>query len=47
LRWVGGPIPQPEAVPMQWIWSLQILSPICWLFQLMSSPLGPGNLLLL
>ena len=45
LRWVGSPIPQPGAVPNLWIWSLQVLSPLCWVFQLMSSLLGPGNLL--
>ena len=32
--------------PNLWIWSLQVLSPLCWVFQLMSSLLGPGNLLL-
>jgi hypothetical protein len=46
LRWVGGPIPQLEAMPIHWIWSLQVLSPLCWVFQLMSSSLGPGSLLL-
>jgi hypothetical protein len=45
LRWVGGPIPQLEAKPTHWIWSLQVLSPLCWVFQLMSSLLNPGNLL--
>jgi hypothetical protein len=35
LRWVGGPIPQPGGVPIHWIWSLQVLSPL----------LGPENLL--
>jgi hypothetical protein len=45
-RWVGGPIPQPEVMPNLWIWSLQVLPSLCWLFQLMSSPLGPGSLLL-
>jgi hypothetical protein len=29
LRWVGGPIPHPAAVPIQWIRSLQVLSPLC------------------
>ena len=28
-----------------WMWSLQVLSPCCWVFLLMSSPLGPGSLL--
>ena len=46
LRWVGGPIPQLGAMPNLWIWSLQVLSPLCWVFQLMSSLLGPGRLLL-
>jgi hypothetical protein len=46
LRWVGGPIPQPGAVPNHWIWSLKVLSLLCWIFQLMSSPLDPGSLLL-
>ena len=45
LRRVGDPIPQPGARPNLWIWSLQVLSPLCWVFQLMSSLLGPGNLL--
>jgi hypothetical protein len=27
LRWVGGSIPQPGAMPNLWIWSLQVLSP--------------------
>ena len=26
LRWVGGPIPQPGAMPIYWRWSLQVLS---------------------
>jgi hypothetical protein len=43
---VGSPILQLGAMPNHWIWSLQVLSPLCWVFQLMSSPLGPGNLLL-
>ena len=45
LRWVGDPIPQPGALPIHWIWSQQVLSHLCWVFQLMSSMLGPGNLL--
>jgi hypothetical protein len=32
-------------MPNLWIWSLQVLSPLCWVFQLMSSLLGPGILL--
>jgi hypothetical protein len=31
-RCVGGPIPQPGAMPNLWIWSLQVLSPLCWVF---------------
>ena len=45
LRWMGGSIPQPGTVPIHWIWSQQVLSPLCWVFWLMSSLLGPGNLL--
>jgi hypothetical protein len=45
LRWVGGPILQHGATPIHWIWSLQVLSPLCWIFWLMSSLLGSGNLL--
>ena len=45
-RCVGGPIPQLGALPNLWIWSLQVLPPFCWAFQLISSPLGPGSLLL-
>ena len=43
LRWVGGPIPQAE--PVYWRWSLQVLSPHCWVFRLISSSLGPRSLL--
>jgi len=46
LRRVSGPIPQPEAMSNLSIWSLQILSPLCLVFQLMSSPWDPGSLLL-
>jgi hypothetical protein len=28
LRYVGGPIPQPGAATIHWIWSLQVLSPL-------------------
>ena len=45
LRWVDGPIPQLGAMPNLWILSPWVLSPLCWVFQLMSSSLGPGNLL--
>ena len=43
---MGGPIPQLGALPNLWIWSLQVLPPLCWAFQLISSLLGPGSLLL-
>jgi hypothetical protein len=46
LRRVSDPIPELGAVPKLWIWSLQVPSPLCWVFQLMSSQLGPGRLLL-
>jgi hypothetical protein len=45
LRWLGGVIPQLRAMPKYWICFLQVLSPICWVFQLMFSLLGPGNFL--
>ena len=44
--WVGGPIHQPGALPNLWIWSQQVLPPLCGVFQLMSSLRGPGRLLL-
>jgi hypothetical protein len=34
------------AMPNLWIWSLQVLPPLCRVFQLMSSLWGPGRLLL-
>jgi len=43
LRWAGGPISQLGAMPIHWIWSLQVLSPLCWVFWLMSSLLGNVN----
>jgi hypothetical protein len=46
LRRVSGSIPQAGAVLNLSIWSLQVLSPLCWVFQLMSSLLGTGSLLL-
>lgn len=42
-RWVGGPILPLGALPNLWIWSLQVLPPLCWVFQLISSQLGPGS----
>ena len=46
MRWVCDTILHPEAVPNPWIWSVQVLSPLCWVFQLIPSLLVPGNLLL-
>jgi len=34
VRWVDGNIPKPEVVPIHWMWSLQVLSPLCWVFWL-------------
>jgi hypothetical protein len=45
-RLVGGPIPQTGALPNLWIWSLQVLPPLCWAFQLISSLLSSGSLLI-
>jgi hypothetical protein len=42
---VCGSIHQLGAMPIHWIWSLHVLSPLCWAFWLKSSLLGPGNLL--
>ena len=39
LRWVG-------ALTLYWGLPLQVLSHLCWGFQLMSFPLGPGSFLL-
>jgi len=41
---VGGFIPQIGVMPNLWLWSLQVLLPLCWIFQLMSSLLDPGSL---
>jgi hypothetical protein len=41
----GGPHPSTEGHAYS-LDSLQVLSPLCWVFQLMSSLLGPGDLLL-
>ena len=38
-----GPIPL-SGVPIYWRWSLQILFPCCWVFQLVPSLMGPRNL---
>jgi hypothetical protein len=45
LRRVGGPLSQMGAVPNLSTRSLQVLSSLCWVFQLMSPPLRPGSLL--
>jgi hypothetical protein len=45
LRRVGGSITQLGTMPNLCVWSVQVLSPISWLFQL-SLLLGPGSLLL-
>ena len=45
LRCVGGSIPPLRAMPSYWRWSLQVLSPHCWVFQLMSLPFCPGSFL--
>lgn len=41
---VGGSIPQQGPVSIYWRWSVQVVSPRCWVFLLMSSPLGLGSL---
>jgi hypothetical protein len=43
---VGSPIPQLVPVPIYWRWFLQVLFPLCWVFQLISisTLLDPGNL---
>jgi hypothetical protein len=43
FRWVDGPIPQLGAMHNYWKWNLQVLSPLCWVFQLLSSPLSAVN----
>jgi hypothetical protein len=43
LRWMSGPIPQLGAMLIYWRWSLQVLSLLYWVFQLMSLELGSGN----
>jgi hypothetical protein len=40
------PIPQPWAMPNLWMWSLEVFSPLCWVFQLMTPPLDPRYLLI-
>ena len=46
LRRVGGPILQVGNVSILFIWFLQVLSPLCRVFQLMSFPLCTGSILL-
>ena len=46
LRLVGGPNPQLGPKPMYWKLFLQVLSPFCEIFKVMSLSLGPGRLLL-
>lgn len=43
-RWVGVPSLN-GAICNLWIWSLQVLTLLCGVFQLMSSPWGPRRLL--
>ena len=43
LKWEGGPMLQLGAMPNLWI-SLQFLSPLYWVFCLMSFLLSPGSL---
>jgi hypothetical protein len=43
--WVAPSLKQ-GAMPNLWIWSQQVLLPLCGVFQLMSSPWGPRSLLL-
>ena len=42
---MNSSIPQLGAISIHWIWSLQALSLLCWLFGLMSALLGPGSFL--
>jgi hypothetical protein len=42
----GWPHPPTGALPNLWIWSLQVLLPLCRAFQLISSPLCPERFLL-
>jgi hypothetical protein len=43
LSCMDGPIPYLRAMPNYWRCSLQVLSPLYWIFQVMSSTLGPGS----
>jgi hypothetical protein len=42
LRWLGAPA-STGTMPMYYRCSLQVLSPFSWVFQLMSTLLGPGT----
>jgi hypothetical protein len=45
LRWVGNSVcTSLNLVP--WMWSLWVIYTLYWVFQLMSSLLGPGSILL-
>lgn len=44
LRWVGGPILSWELCLSTGTVSLQVLSALCLVFRLMSSPVDPGFL---
>jgi hypothetical protein len=46
LRRVYDPIPQLGVLSKLRILFLQVLYPLCWVFQITSSLLGPGKLLL-
>ena len=43
FRWVSGSILPLGVMSIYWRWSLQVLSPCCWVFWLMSSQLCPGT----
>ena len=45
LRCLSGPFPHPGANPFYWRWFLEVQSTFWWVYQIMTSPLGPGSLL--
>jgi hypothetical protein len=45
LKWVGSLILQPGAVSTHWIWSPEVLPPLCCVFCIMTSLFCPGSLL--
>ena len=45
LKWVGSLISQPGAVSTHWIWSPEVLPPLCCVFRIMTSLFCPGSLL--